>query len=58
MYVDWTGEHYDNIICVIPIPWTKSSLKSTAQRLLWWRDFFAGAKQSHADLENGESHIG
>ena len=27
LYVDWTDEHYDKNICVIPIPWTKSSLK-------------------------------
>ena len=57
LYVDWTGEHYDKIICVIPIPWTKSSLKSTVERF-WWRDFFAGAKLSHADLVSGASHIG
>ena len=57
LYVDWTGEHYDKIICVIAIPWTKSSLKSTVERF-WWRDFFAGAKLSHADLIGGASHIG
>ena len=57
LYVDWTGERYDKIICVIPIPWTKSSLKSTVERF-WWRDFFAGAKLSHADLVSGASHIG
>ena len=57
LYVDWSGEHYDKIICVIPIPWTKSSLKSTVERF-WWRDFFAGAKLSHADLVSGVSHIG
>ena len=56
LYVDWTGEHYDKIICVIPIPWTKSSLKSTVERL-WRRDFFAGAKLSHADLVSGASYI-
>ena len=57
LYVDWTSEPYDKIICVIPIPWTKSSLKSTVERF-WWRDFFAGAKLSHADLVSGVSHIG
>ena len=57
LYVDWTGEHCDTIICLIPIPWTKSSLKSTVERF-WWRDFFAGAKLSHADLVSGVSHIG
>ena len=56
MYVDWTGEYYDKIICLIPIPCSKSSLKSTVGRL-WRRDFFAGAKLSHADLESGASHI-
>ena len=57
LYVDWTGEHYDKIISVTSIPWTKSSLKSTVERF-WWRDFFAGAKLSHADLVSGALHIG
>ena len=56
LYVDWTSEPYDKIICVIPIPCTKSSLKSTVERL-WRRDFFAGAKLSHADLVSGASYI-